>query len=277
MRLGAPTSSTLHPGRPTAAPPARQASPVSPTSSRPGSPTLHPGRQTAASPRPGSPGSQPRQASPVSPTSSRSGSPGSSSTSSPMVRRQDQNGVEDLEEHEDEQHLEEEDEEEGEEEEYFEEHEDEPNLEGLEEQEQGEEEEGEEEEGEEEQEEEDENSYHGVLSKLSKQWLCSQMTHNVSAKATNAMWDLAMEYIPRLASIKKEQNLTRKTPKFIQQRRKLFTQFCPTVHMSFGFKDKLTGETQVVHGYGAPYNSFQRNPQYIKLYEEANVEVRYVY
>ena len=116
-------------------------------------------------------------------------------------------------------------------------------------------------------------NYSSVLSTLSKQWMHTQLTHRVSATAANSFWSIALHQIPKLLDAKGNQHITRKTPMFTQQRRKLYLQYCPDVKMKFAFKNKNTGVVQIVESSSTPSNQYQRNPDYIKIYEEAHVEV----
>ena len=127
-----------------------------------------------------------------------------------------------------------------------------------------------------EQEEENEpeaDNYFTVLSKLADQWLNGQLTHSVSASATNFFWDIAMKYIPLLSSLKTRDNLTRKTPSFTQERKKLFKDHCPGIKMRYGFKHKATGAVETVDCGTAQAKTFEKNQNYVKVYEEAHVEV----
>ena len=126
---------------------------------------------------------------------------------------------------------------------------------------------------EEEVQEEDGDHYFSVLSSLSEKWLNTQLTHNVSAAATNSFWKISMELIPKLVSQKESDNITRKTPTFTQERRKLYRDNCPPVKMTFAFKNKSTGNIETVDCDATPMNAYQRNPSYVKVFEEAHVEV----
>ena len=124
---------------------------------------------------------------------------------------------------------------------------------------------------------EEEENYFSALNKLSKKWIATQLTHNVSAEATNTFWKLSMDLLPDMLSLKSRDNITRKTPKFPHQRRKLHKDLCPPVYMKFAFKHKVTGEIVTVDSNSTPAKRFQRNPDYMKLYEEAHVKVHLVH
>ena len=104
---------------------------------------------------------------------------------------------------------------------------------------------------------------------MSKQWLCTQMKHHVSAAATNALWDIAFQFV--LPCIEQRQ---KRIPKFIQQRRKLFENHCPEVHMEFVYRNKMTGEIVEYKGTTAPLKMYENNSNFEKLYELAYVKVK---
>ena len=62
----------------------------------------------------------------------------------------------------------------------------------------------------------EENSYQYCFKALSNQWLHSQLTHHVSLAACNSFWNLAMQNIPKLMEMKKNERVTRKIPQFTQ-------------------------------------------------------------
>ena len=131
----------------------------------------------------------------------------------------------------------------------------------------------EEEEHDEDEEPEQADNYLSVKSELSKKWLNTQLTHHVSGSATNAFWELSMKYVPVLQSLKDGENVKKKTPSFTQERRKLYRDRCPDVKMKFGFKVKSTGVIKTVECESTPTNNYQRNPDYVKVFEEAHVKV----
>ena len=116
-------------------------------------------------------------------------------------------------------------------------------------------------------------NYFSVLESLSKKWLSAQLTHHVSAAGANTFWDIAMDAIPKMVSIKDVEGVTRKTPRFTQERRKMYKDNCPKIQMRFAFKHKLTGEIETIDCDATPAKRFQRNPDYVKIYEEAHVKV----
>ena len=131
----------------------------------------------------------------------------------------------------------------------------------------------EEEDEEDEEEIREEDNYATVLHKLSKKWIFTQRTHKVSATATDKFWNLAIDIIPVLMKAKERENIVKKTPTITHQRKKMSKKVCPKVKMRFGFKNKSTGAIETVDCDAAPIKTYQGNPDYIKVYEEAHVEV----
>ena len=95
------------------------------------------------------------------------------------------------------------------------------------------------------------------------------MKHRVSAAAANSFWEAAFKFIPTVLEEKKE----KKVPQFIQQRRKLYADYCPPVHMEYCYRKKLDSSIIKFHGSSAPLKAYQNNKQYEKLYEMAHVKV----
>ena len=85
-----------------------------------------------------------------------------------------------------------------------------------------------------------------------------------------------MGVIPKLMVLKDQAGITRKTPKFTQERRKMYAN-CPRVQMRFAYKHKLTGAIETVDCDATPAKKYHRNPEYIKIYEEAHVQVNFTY
>ena len=120
----------------------------------------------------------------------------------------------------------------------------------------------------------DPNDYFNILKEFSKKWLAVQLTHKVSLNATDKFWSVALRYMGRLLNSKKNQNIKRKIPQFTNQRRKLFREDCPTVHMKFAYKHNSTDDVVVVENVDyAPICKYENNSSNTKLYEEAYVKV----
>lgn len=114
--------------------------------------------------------------------------------------------------------------------------------------------------------------YWDMLNTMSEQWLMVQLTHNVSAAATNSFWNLAFKQMPNLLRMKSEQSVKKNVSGFIHMRRKLYQLKCPKVHMKFVYMNKTTQEIEVVNTTKNPRHTYTR-ANYVKLYEEAHVKV----
>ena len=107
-----------------------------------------------------------------------------------------------------------------------------------------------------------------LLKELSNQWLLTQMKHQASAEAANAFWNTAFKHIPDVV-----QQTTKKIPKFIQQRRKIFEENCPKVHLEYCYRNKVSGDIITYKGTTAPVKQFGNTQKFEKLYEMAYVKV----
>ena len=116
-------------------------------------------------------------------------------------------------------------------------------------------------------------NYKDILHAFSKQWLFTQMSHKVSARATNDFWDVCFKYVPQLMMFHEREGRQEVPPKFISQRRHLHKQFSPEVQMEFGFKHKKDGTIHKVKGSTTPLKEYERNEDYLKLYEISTVKV----
>lgn len=101
--------------------------------------------------------------------------------------------------------------------------------------------------------------------------------HKVSATASNKFWDLSLQYAPKLQTMWEREGQVKGVPGFINQKRKLYKQYCPKVEMEFAFMSKIDGKIEKVNGGTAPVKKYQNNPDYIKLYEIASVKVIIIY
>ena len=123
---------------------------------------------------------------------------------------------------------------------------------------------------------ENEDNYADSLHALSKKWQFTQVTHKVSEKAANVFWDYAFNYIPRIMEFKEREGRLNNVPKFSQQRRKL-KKCCPEVKMEFAFKNKIDGSIVKHSASTTPVKALEQNPEYVKLYEIATIEVKLHY
>ena len=103
---------------------------------------------------------------------------------------------------------------------------------------------------------------------MSKKWLFHQLKHHVSATACNSFWELAFKYVPLVLS-----NRRKKVPGFVQQRKKLYDDYCPPVHMEFTYRNKEDDTIIKYEGKTAPLKQFRNVQKYEKLYELGHVKV----
>lgn len=122
----------------------------------------------------------------------------------------------------------------------------------------------------------DEDDYASLLKAMSRKWYSAQLNHKVSATAAEAFWKIAKTYWPKIVQAKQSEEVEKSTPLFPNQRKKLDKQLCPEIHMEFGFLNVTTGEVETVNSMTAPLKDYERNPNYIKLYEEAHIKVNYL-
>ena len=119
---------------------------------------------------------------------------------------------------------------------------------------------------------EDSDAYNDILGSITKKWLLIQLTHNVSAAATNSFWDAAFDSIPMLNAAKGRWQSDKDVPGFINLRRKLYTKICPQVHMKFVYLKKSTNSIETVHCTKDPGKRYPKS-QFMKLFEEAHIKV----
>lgn len=119
----------------------------------------------------------------------------------------------------------------------------------------------------------DEN-YNELLEALVKKWLGVQLTHEVSASATEAFWKTTMDVIPTLIDHRNRFNIQKPVPGYKHLRRQLYKDFCPDISMKYVFMKKSDDSIEVVECTKAPTRS---KSEYIKLYEEAHIKVMSFY
>ena len=118
----------------------------------------------------------------------------------------------------------------------------------------------------------DDVSYEDCLQDLSQKWLLIELAHRTSKTASDEFWLLAREAFSKLHRAKLDDMVYKPIPQFTSQRKKLYNNHVPTIHMEIGYLNKETNETVVVFGDKTPVSRF--NPQrFQKIYEVASVEV----
>lgn len=85
-----------------------------------------------------------------------------------------------------------------------------------------------------------------------------------------------MKYVSQLMSLKENEDIKKKIPKFYQVRKNIYRDMCPDVKMTFVFLNKRDGSIKHVNADHTPLSQYQNNPNYQKLYEEAHVEVNII-
>ena len=103
-----------------------------------------------------------------------------------------------------------------------------------------------------------EDNYYQLLHDFSKKWLSLQLTHNVSLKATDAFWRVAVNSLNRIYSAKSRQGVKKRIPQFAHQRRTLYSDECPRIGMNFAYLHKDTEEIHEVRDVDtAPIRRFE--------------------
>lgn len=112
--------------------------------------------------------------------------------------------------------------------------------------------------------------YQAIFKELKSQWLLTEIDHSVSKCASEAFWNLGLQYFHRLSEA--HGNQRKKTPQFNSIRRKINMELVPKVDLQIGFKNRDTGEIQVVHDTVTPVKNFSP-AKYEKVYEIASIKV----
>lgn len=114
--------------------------------------------------------------------------------------------------------------------------------------------------------EEEEESFEGFLESVVQKWLHIQMTHTVSAAATDMFWETAVQCLPHLNGLMQTQ---KKIPTFGHLRKKMVDNVCPDITVNYTFKDKRDGSIVTVNKPA----TLNHNPNFERLYDVANVKV----
>ena len=109
---------------------------------------------------------------------------------------------------------------------------------------------------------------------MTKKWHFTQLSHKVSTTAAEEFWRVSKQFWPKLIQAKVDEGIKRKTPEFQNQRKRLVDQLCPEIHMEFAFLQVSTGAIHKVASNTTPLKQYDRNPDFIKLYEEAHIKVQ---
>ena len=117
---------------------------------------------------------------------------------------------------------------------------------------------------------EDENhDYNTVFNNLKSEWILTEIDHCVSKSASEAFWKLGLKYFTKLANAAGRK---KKTPIFKSIRRKMYADLLPPVQLEIGYKNKDTGEIEIVKDTITPMKKYC-STKYEKLYEIGTVKV----
>ena len=117
----------------------------------------------------------------------------------------------------------------------------------------------------------DTETYEAMVGKLSRDWLLAEVGHNVSKSASDALWKVACNLVPKVYDAKKAEEVEKNVPQFTHIRRSIYNNL-PPIHMKTGYKNKETGEVIVVESNVTPNSQYPRS-NFVKVYEVAYVEV----
>lgn len=105
---------------------------------------------------------------------------------------------------------------------------------------------------------------------MSRKWLFTQLHHKVSATATEEFWRISTTHWPNLIEARKNEQILKKVPQFQNQRKKLYKNLCPDVVMEFTYLNVNDGSIKKIQSQSC---CKQQGSNFIKLYEEAHVQV----
>lgn len=117
------------------------------------------------------------------------------------------------------------------------------------------------------------NDYFDILKYLSKEWLELEVNHRVSKVASEAMWDLAKTWFPKLFEMKNVQGISRKTPSFGHIRKQLYLESVPPIHMELAYLEKETGDITIVEDTPVTPKGQYPSHRYQKMWEISHVKV----
>ena len=110
--------------------------------------------------------------------------------------------------------------------------------------------------------------YSTIFKELKSQWMQTEILHCVSKTASEAFWKLGMLYFTKLAHASRK----KKIPVFRTIRDKMYNDLVPPVHLEIGYKNKESGEIEIVNDTVTPVKRYS-STKYEKLYEIGTVKV----
>ena len=113
------------------------------------------------------------------------------------------------------------------------------------------------------------------MENFTKEWIRTKLTHHVSLAGADEFWKLSFKYVGDMLRLKEAENVTKGVPQFVHMRRLMYKDqtICPEVKMSFVFMNKNDGTIHYIQEGQTPLKNFQRDTRFIKMYEEAHIEV----
>lgn len=114
-------------------------------------------------------------------------------------------------------------------------------------------------------------SYDEILEKLKSAWLLTEIRHRVSKSATDHFWRTALHFFHKLKSAPGN----KRTNQFKSVRRAMYTDVVPIISLEIGYKNRTTGEIEVVNDISTPLKRYSPH-QYEKLYEIGTVKVNII-
>ena len=116
-------------------------------------------------------------------------------------------------------------------------------------------------------------SYRAILNALSREWIDTELAHNMSNEASNRLFEVGKKWFHKLFQAKKDEGVSSRVPQFVHLRRQLTDKFCPEVSLEFLYKHKETGViTTTDKCTSTPISMFPPS-EYEKLCEVASVKV----
>lgn len=100
----------------------------------------------------------------------------------------------------------------------------------------------------------------------------------MSKAASNELWSLANQWLPKIIGLRTASGITKKIPQFPSLRNKLYDKLAPDIFLEIAYQNKESGDVIILKDLkSTPVRRFLPN-EYIKLYEIATIPViKYIY
>lgn len=115
-------------------------------------------------------------------------------------------------------------------------------------------------------------SYGAILHKLSKDWMSTEMHHDISKSASDALWQVALKWFHPLIVAKERENVRKNVPQFVHIRRTLTKKKSPAISMKIAYEEKETGRVSIANSESTPSSQFPKST-HKKIFEIASVKV----